>query len=64
MDTADEVRLVENSPLRSVLRVRKHFRHSTFVQNITLIAGVARVDVAVHVDWRILLRSSNFCKLG
>jgi alpha-mannosidase len=61
LDTADEVRLVENGPLRSVLRVRKHFRHSTFEQNITLVAGVARVDVAMHVDWHekhILLKAA------
>jgi alpha-mannosidase len=61
LDTADEVKLVENSPLRAVMRVRKHFQHSTFVQDITLVAGVPRVDVHMQVDWRekhILLKAA------
>lgn len=61
LDTADEVKLVENSPLRVALRVRKHFQNSTFVQDITLVAGVPRVDVVMKVDWHekhILLKAA------
>ncbi len=61
LDTADEVELVESGPLRAVLRVCKHFQHSSFVQDITLATGVQRVDVATTVDWHekhILLKAA------
>src|SRR5271157_4585753 len=51
LDKADEVRLVEHGPLRAVLRAKKHFQNSTFVQDITIYAGVPRVDVKMQVDW-------------
>jgi alpha-mannosidase len=51
LDQADEVKLVENGTLRAVIRVKKHFQHSTFIQDITLCAGVPRVDVKMHADW-------------
>ena len=51
LDKADEVKLVEHTPLRAVIRVKKHFQNSTFTQDITMYAGVARVDVKMHVDW-------------
>src|ERR1019366_4494737 len=34
LDKADEATLVERGPLRAVLRVKKHFQNSTFVQDI------------------------------
>ena len=52
LDKADEVKLVEGGPLRAVIRVKKHFQNSTFVQDITMYAGVPRVDVKMQVDWR------------
>jgi len=48
---AEEVKLVENTPLRAVIRVRHHFQNSTFVQDITMYPGVARVDVHMQADW-------------
>ncbi|MFY9842016.1 MAG: alpha-mannosidase [Terriglobales bacterium] len=51
LDKADEVRLVEPGPLRAILRVKKHFQNSTFVQDITIYAGVPRVDVKMQADW-------------
>jgi alpha-mannosidase len=51
LDKADEVKLVENGPLRAVIRVKKHFQNSTFVQDITMYAGVPRVDVKMQADW-------------
>ncbi len=51
LDKADEVKLIENGPLRAILRVRNHFQNSTFVQDITLTAGSPRVDVKTAVDW-------------
>jgi alpha-mannosidase len=51
LDKADEVKLVESGPLRSVIRVKNHFQNSTFVRDITLYAGVPRVDVKMQVEW-------------
>jgi alpha-mannosidase len=48
---ADEVKLVENTPLRAVIRVRHHFQNSSFIQDITIYAGVPRVDVHMQADW-------------
>jgi alpha-mannosidase len=43
--------LAEQSPLRAVLRVKKHFQNSTFTQDITMYAGIPRIDVKMHVSW-------------
>jgi alpha-mannosidase len=51
LDHADEVKLVENGPLRAILRVKNHFQNSTFVRDITLTAGSARVDVNTTAEW-------------
>jgi alpha-mannosidase len=51
LDHADEVKLVENGPLRAVLRVKNHFQNSTFVRDITVTAGSPRVDVHMTADW-------------
>ena len=51
LDQADEVKLVESGPLRAVIRVKKHFQNSTFIQDITVYAGVPRVDVKTNAEW-------------
>ncbi|HET9308234.1 MAG TPA: alpha-mannosidase [Candidatus Sulfotelmatobacter sp.] len=51
LDKADEVKLVENGPLRAVIEVKNHFQNSTFVRDITLYAGVPRVDVKMQAEW-------------
>jgi alpha-mannosidase len=51
LDKADQVELIENGPLRAVIRVKNHFQNSNFVRDITLYAGVPRVDVKMHADW-------------
>jgi alpha-mannosidase len=51
LDHADAVKLVESGPLRAVIRVKNHFQNSKFVRDITLYAGVPRVDVKTDVDW-------------
>jgi alpha-mannosidase len=61
LDQADEVKLIEKGPLRAVIRVRKHFQHSTFIQDIALHAAMPRIDVKMHADWHekhILLKTS------
>ena len=49
--TADSVALLERGPLRAIIRVKKHFQNSTFVQDITMYAGVPRIDVKMQADW-------------
>jgi alpha-mannosidase len=61
LTAADEVKLAERGPLRAVLRVRKHFQNSTFVQEIILEAGTPLVDVAMQAEWHekhILLKAA------
>lgn len=48
---ADEVKLIESGPMRAVLRVKQHFQNSSFIQDITVYAGVPRVDVNMQADW-------------
>jgi alpha-mannosidase len=48
---AEEVKLIENTPVRAVIRVKKKFQNSTFVQDICMYPGVPRVDVNMQVDW-------------
>ncbi|MGA9354877.1 MAG: alpha-mannosidase [Terriglobales bacterium] len=51
LDQADEVKLLESGPLRAVIRIKKHFQNSTFIQDVTLNAGSPRVDVKMQVEW-------------
>jgi alpha-mannosidase len=51
LDQADEVKLLENGPLRAVIRIKKHFQKSTFTQDVTLYPSTPRVDVNMQVDW-------------
>jgi alpha-mannosidase len=48
---AEEVKLIENTPARAVIRVRKKFQNSTFVQDICAYPGIPRVDVNMQADW-------------
>jgi alpha-mannosidase len=51
LDQADEVKLIERGPLRAVIEVKNHFQNSTFVRDVTLYAGVPRVDVKMSTEW-------------
>jgi alpha-mannosidase len=51
LDKADEVRIVERGPLRSIVEIKNHFQNSTFVRDVILYAGVPRVDVKMSVEW-------------
>jgi alpha-mannosidase len=48
---AEEVKPIENTPLRAVIRVKKKFQNSSFVQDICMYPGVPRVDVDMQADW-------------
>jgi alpha-mannosidase len=51
LDTADSVQLIENTPLRAVIRVVHHTAQSKFVQDIILTDGADEVVVKNNVDW-------------
>ena len=48
---ADSVQVIERGPVRSEVRITRHWDKSTFVQNIILYAGLNRVDLVNDVDW-------------
>ena len=57
---ADSVQVIERGPVRSEVRITRHWDKSPFVQNIILYAGLKRVDVVNDVDWHethILLKA-------
>lgn len=57
----DSIETIEHGPLREVIRITRSWSKSKFVQDITLYAGLPRVDVVNDVDWRethILLKAS------
>jgi alpha-mannosidase len=57
---AESVQLISRGPLSAVIRVTKKFQSSTFVQDITVYAGIPRVDVVTDADWHeqhILLKA-------
>jgi alpha-mannosidase len=50
LNQADEVTL-SGGPLRAVVHIKNHFQNSTFVREITLLAGAHRVDVKMQAEW-------------
>ena len=61
LDMADSVQLVERGPLRATIRVTRTWQHSKFPQDITLYAGLDRVDVVNDFDWHethVLLKAA------
>ncbi len=48
---AARVEIIEPGPVRATLRVVHRFRDSEFIQDISLIAGVPRVDVEISTNW-------------
>jgi alpha-mannosidase len=51
IDEADSVQLMDKGPLRASIRVTRTWQSSKFVQDITLYAGLDRVDVINDIDW-------------
>ena len=53
--------IIEQGPARATIRVVHRFRDSEFSQDISLIAGVPRVDVEISTDWH---ERETFLKAG
>ena len=61
LEKADSVELVEKGPVRATIRVTRHWQDSRFVQDISLYAGLDRVDIATDIDWHethVLLKAA------
>lgn len=57
----DSVTLTESGPLRSTVRVVRHWQSSTFTQDIVLFADADQVQVNNDIDWHethVLLKAS------
>ncbi len=52
LQEAESVELVENSAVRSVVRVVRKFNLSTITQDIVLEHNAKRLDFVTHVDWQ------------
>ena len=51
VDKAARVEITEQGPARATIRVVRRFRDSEFTQDISVLAGVPRVDVAMTLNW-------------
>ena len=61
IDKAARVEVTEQGPVRATIRVVHRFRDSEFTQDISLIAGLPCVDVAMTLDW---YEREAFLKVG
>jgi alpha-mannosidase len=61
LDKADSVELIEKGPVRATIRIARTWQNSRFIQEISLYAGLDRVDVANNIDWHethVLLKAA------
>jgi alpha-mannosidase len=61
LEQTDSVQVVENGPLRAVIRVSRTWQSSKFVQDITLYSDADQVEVVNDVDWHethVLLKAA------
>ena len=61
VEKATRIEIAEQGPVRATVRVVHTFRDSEFTQDVSLIAGVPRVDVAMSTDW---FERATFLKAG
>jgi alpha-mannosidase len=61
LDKADSVELIEKGPVRATIRVTRTWQNSKFVQDVSLYAGLDRIDVKNSIDWHethVLLKAA------
>lgn len=51
LDKPVRLELMEQGPVRATVRIVHRFRDSEFTQDVSLTAGVPRVDVSMTTDW-------------
>lgn len=49
---AKKIKLVEEGPVKSVIRVESEYNNSTLIQDFTVYSELDQIDVRVIVDWR------------
>jgi len=52
LDGPAQVSVAEQGPARAAMRITRKWRASTFTQEVTLYAGVQRIDFITTADWR------------
>ena len=52
LDAIDKLSVIENGPLRAIVRVRRSFGKSLLEQDIVLRAGSARIDFPTELNWQ------------
>jgi alpha-mannosidase len=60
LQMVDSVEVVERGPVRATIRVVRSWQKSKFVQDISIYAGLNRVDIGSEIDWHethILLKA-------
>ncbi|MCL2884077.1 MAG: alpha-mannosidase, partial [Oscillospiraceae bacterium] len=60
IDGLDSTAVVENGPVRCVLRQTRRFMDSAITQDLIFVQGLPRIDVKTHIDWKndhILLKA-------
>lgn len=58
---ATDVSVVEQGPLRAVVRIERRFRTSTVIQRMALYRATPRIDFETHIDWHeqhVLLKAA------
>jgi alpha-mannosidase len=61
LEKADSVELVEKGPVRATVRIARTWQNSKLVQEVSLYAGLDRVDVTSNIDWHethVLLKAA------
>ena len=61
LDMVDSVKVIEQGPLRATIRIVRSWQQSRFVQDISLYAGMDRIDIQNEFDWHenhILLKAA------
>jgi len=59
-DSVASIQIIENGPVRGVLRVERIFQNSSFTQDYTIYQGIPRLDIKTSADWHehhILLKA-------
>jgi alpha-mannosidase len=61
LDNADAVELIDKGPLKATIRITRRWQNSKFIQDVSLYAGLDRVDIANKFDWHethVLLKAA------
>jgi alpha-mannosidase len=47
-----DVEVIEKGPVRATVRIKSRFRHSAFTQDLSLYAGLPRLDCRLSMNWQ------------